>query len=149
MPSKPRKRASDEPDDADIEVIEHGTVRGVRLRHTAVSKDFVDSSRALGNSHLDTLIRHVLPNCIAPVSVIGTSLFATALLSESALAFLGLGVPPPHPTWGGMLADTKQFASTAVWLVLAPGLAISTTLLAVNLLGDALRDFFDPRMEQI
>ena len=120
-----------------------GTVLSIR------AKDFVDSSRALGNSHLDTLIRHVLPNCIAPVSVIGTSLFATALLSESALAFLGLGVPPPHPTWGGMLADTKQFASTAVWLVLAPGLAISTTLLAVNLLGDALRDFFDPRMEQI
>lgn len=122
------------------------------VRATVMSlrgKDFIDSARALGNSHTSTLIRHVLPNCIAPVAVIGTSLFATALLSESALAFLGLGVPPPNPTWGGMLADTKQFATSAVWLVLAPGLAISATLLAVNLLGDALRDFFDPRMEQV
>ncbi|EKF18319.1 ABC transporter permease [Nitratireductor pacificus] len=122
------------------------------VRATVMSlrgRDFIDSARALGNSHASTLIRHVLPNCIAPVAVIGTSLFATALLSESALAFLGLGVPPPNPTWGGMLADTKQFATSAVWLVLAPGLAISMTLLAVNLLGDALRDFFDPRMEQV
>lgn len=127
-----------------------GVSRIVRATVLSIkAKDFIDSSRALGNSHMDTLIRHVLPNCIAPVSVIGTSLFATALLSESALAFLGLGVPPPHPTWGGMLADTKQFATSAVWLVLAPGLAISVTLLAVNLLGDALRDFFDPRMEQV
>lgn len=126
-----------------------GVARIVRATVLSLkARDFVDSSRALGNSHADTLVRHVLPNCIAPVSVIGTSLFATALLSESALAFLGLGVPPPHPTWGGMLADTKQFATSAVWLVLAPGLAISATLLAVNLLGDALRDFFDPRMEQ-
>ena len=127
-----------------------GVSRVVRSSVLSIrAKDFIDSSRALGNSSLDTLLRHVLPNCVAPVSVIGTSLFATALLSESALAFLGLGVPPPHPTWGGMLADTKQFATSAVWLVLAPGLAISATLLAVNLLGDALRDFFDPRMEQI
>lgn len=127
-----------------------GVSRVVRATVLSIkAKDFVDSSRALGNSHVDTLLRHVLPNCIAPLSVIGTSLFATALLSESALAFLGLGVPPPHPTWGGMLADTKQFSTSAVWLVLAPGLAISVTLLAVNLLGDALRDFFDPRMEQV
>lgn len=122
----------------------------VRVVRSAVlsirEKDYVEASRALGNPGHVTLLRHVLPNCIAPLTVIGSSLFAAALLSESALSFLGLGVPPPNPTWGGMLADARQFAATAVWLVLVPGVAISLALLAINLLGDALRDYFDPRM---
>lgn len=119
------------------------------VRATALSlrqREFVSAARSLGRSNLRILTGHVVPNCVAPLTVLSTSLFATALLSESALAFLGLGVPPPNPTWGGMLAETKQFATSAPWLVLAPGLAISSVLLAANLLGDALRDYFDPRM---
>ena len=119
------------------------------VRSTALSlrqREFVAAARSLGKSNLRILADHVVPNCVAPLTVLSTSLFATALLSESALAFLGLGVPPPNPTWGGMLAETKQFATSAPWLVLAPGLVISSALLAANLLGDALRDYFDPRM---
>lgn len=112
-------------------------------------REYIDASRALGNPEIVTLVRHVIPNCVGPLTVIGTSLFATALLSESALSFLGLGVPPPFPTWGGMLADAKQFATSATWLVICPGLAISLALLAANLLGDALRDHFDPRMDAL
>ena len=120
-----------------------GTVLSLR------EKEFVEASHALGNAPLYTLVRHVIPNCIGPVTVIATSLFATALLSESALSFLGLGVPPPAPTWGGMLADAKQFLSSATWLALFPGLAISFVLLGINMAGDALRDRFDPRMSSL
>jgi len=120
-----------------------GTVLSLR------EKEFVDASRALGNSDWYTLARHIVPNVVGPLTVLATSLFATALLSESALSFLGLGVPPPAPTWGGMLADAKQFVSSATWLALFPGLAISWALLGINLFGDALRDYFDPRMNAI
>lgn len=112
-------------------------------------REFIDASRVLGNSEFTTLFKHVVPNCLGPLTVIGASIFATALLSESALSFLGLGVPPPFPTWGGMLADAKQFAASAPWLVFCPGLAISIALLAANLLGDGLRDYFDPRMDAL
>ena len=120
-----------------------GTVLSLR------EKEFVEASRALGNSDWYTLARHIVPNVVGPVTVLATSLFATALLSESALSFLGLGVPPPAPTWGGMLADAKQFVSSASWLALFPGIAISWALLGINLFGDALRDYFDPRMNTL
>lgn len=120
-----------------------GTVLSLR------EKEFVEASQAAGNGALYTLCRHVIPNCIGPITVIATSLFATALLSESALAFLGLGVPPPAPTWGGMLADAKQFLSSATWLAFFPGAAISLVLLGINMAGDALRDRFDPRMSSL
>ncbi|MFD2237641.1 ABC transporter permease [Aureimonas populi] len=124
----------------------------VRVVRSAVlsirEREYVDASRALGNGDLVTIVRHVIPNCVGPLTVMGSSLFASALLSESALSFLGIGVPPPYPTWGGMLADARQFAGSAPWLVVAPGVAISATLLGANMLGDALRDFFDPRMER-
>ncbi len=122
-------------------------VRGTTL--SLRRREFIDASTTLGNPDRVTLVRHVVPNCVAPITVLGTSLVATALLSESSLAFLGLGVPPPNPTWGGMLAEAKLFATSSPWLVIAPGLAISMALLAANLLGDALRDFFDPRMDRI
>ena len=83
------------------------------------------------------------------MTVLGTTFFALATLSESALSFLGLGVPPPYPSWGGMLADARTYYSVAPWLVAYPGLAIVLTLLGVNLLGDALRDRFDPRMARL
>ena len=112
-------------------------------------KDFVDASTVMGNSRSFTLVRHILPNTVGMVIVLATSLFGWALLAESALSFLGLGVPPPAPSWGGMLADSRNYFEEAPWLALAPGLTISLTLLGVNLLGDALRDHFDPRTRNL
>ncbi len=122
-------------------------VRGVVL--SVREKEYVEASRALGNSELYTVLTHVVPGCTSALTVIGTSIFGGALLSESALSFLGLGVPPPAPTWGGLLADATLYMETAPWLSIFPGLAISITLLGVNLFGDALRDRFDPRMNRL
>ena len=120
-----------------------GTVLSVRER------EFVDASRVMGNAEIFTLLRHVLPNCIAPVTVLATMLFGWALLAESSLSFLGLGVPPPAPSWGGMLSDARNFVANSTWLAIAPGLSISIALLGVNLLGDAVRDELDPRMKNL
>jgi len=117
-----------------------GTVLSLR------EKEYVEASRMIGNSEPYTLLRHVLPNCIAPVAVLATSMFGWVLLAESALSFLGLGVPPPAPTWGNMLAGARPYMQSAVWLGIAPGVCIALTLLGINLLGDSLRDRLDPRM---
>ncbi|SFU23146.1 ABC transporter permease [Mesorhizobium sp. YR577] len=119
------------------------------VRSTVLStreKEYVEASRVIGNSELYTMLAHILPNCLAPITVLGTSMFGWAILSESALSFLGLGVPPPAPTWGNMLASSQPFFEQALWLSLAPGFCISIALLGTNLLGDALRDHLDPRM---
>ena len=116
------------------------TVMSVRER------EFVEASRAMGNFELYTVLRHVLPNCAAPLTVLATSMFGWVVLAESALSFLGLGVPPPAPTWGNMLADARPYMESATWLGIAPGLCIALTLLGINLLGDSLRDRLDPRM---
>jgi peptide/nickel transport system permease protein len=92
------------------------------------------------------MARHILPNCIAPLTVLATSMFGWVLLAESSLSFLGLGVPPPAPTWGNMLASSRDFLSQAAWLGIFPGLCISLALLGINLAGDAVRDRLDPRM---
>jgi len=117
-----------------------GTVLSIR------EKEYIEASRVIGNSEFYSMIRHVMPNAIAPVAVLATSMFGWVLLAESALSFLGLGVPPPAPTWGNMLAASRPFMETAPWLGIAPGLCIALTLLGVNLLGDSLRDRLDPRM---
>ncbi|WP_233831665.1 ABC transporter permease [Paraburkholderia sp. ZP32-5] len=109
-------------------------------------KDFVTASITMGNSGCWTLMRHVLPHCFASLLVFSTSLFGSALLAESALSFLGLGVPAPEPTWGGMLADGRTAIDHALWLVLFPGAMISLALFGINLLGDGIRDLLDPRM---
>jgi peptide/nickel transport system permease protein len=121
-------------------------VRGAVL--SLREREFVEASRAMGNSEVFTVFRHVLPNCLAPLIVHATSMFGWVLLSESALSFLGLGVPPPAPTWGNMLASSRNFISQAPWLGIFPGLCISVSLLGINLLGDALRDRLDPRMRR-
>ena len=118
-----------------------GTVLSLR------EKEYVEASRMIGNPEWVTMLRHILPNCIAPVAVLATSMFGWVLLSESALSFLGLGVAPPAPTWGNMLSGARSYLESAVWLGLAPGLCIALTLLGINLLGDALRDRLDPRMQ--
>ncbi|WP_426959765.1 ABC transporter permease [Muricoccus radiodurans] len=118
-------------------------VRGAVL--SIREREFVEASRAIGNSEAVTMWRHVLPGTISPVIVLATGMFGWAILSESALSFLGLGVPPPAPTWGNMLAAARPYLESALWLSLAPGLCIALALLGVNLLGDALRDRLDPR----
>lgn len=110
-------------------------------------REYVEASRALGNGVAFTIARHVLPNALTPIAVLATSMFGWIILVESALSYLGLGVPPPAPTWGNMLSSAQPFVAVAPWLGLFPGIFITAVLLAVNLLGDALRDWLDPRMQ--
>lgn len=107
---------------------------------------FVEAARLFGHPHLFIILRHIVPNMVGPLTVLASAYFAQALLSESALSFLGLGVPPPYPSWGGILAESRQFVADAPWLSLFPGLLIVMSLLCINLTGDALRDYFDPRI---
>ena len=118
-----------------------GTVLSLR------EKEYIEASRVIGNSWMRTVFVHILPNCIAPLVVLATSMFGWVILAESALSFLGLGVPPPAPTWGNMLSSGRPYIESAAWLGIAPGACIALTLLGINLLGDALRDWLDPRME--
>ena len=110
-------------------------------------REFVAGARARGNRTLRLLLRHVLPNALTPIIVVATLELAFMIIYESALSFLGLGVQPPTPTWGWMLADGRNYVATAWWLATFPGLAIMLTVLAVNLLGDWLRDTLDPRLK--
>lgn len=118
-----------------------GTVLSLRER------EYVEASRVIGNSEWQTMRIHVLPNCVAPIAVLASSMFGWVILSESSLSFLGLGVPPPAPTWGNMLSSARPYLESAPWLGIAPGMCIAITLLSINLLGDAVRDHFDPRMD--
>jgi peptide/nickel transport system permease protein len=119
-------------------------VRGVVL--SLREREFIEASLVIGNSQLYTMWRHILPNCVAPLTVLATALFGWILLTESALSFLGLGVPPPAPTWGNMLAASRPYFGNAAWLGIFPGLCICLALLGTNLFGDVVRDLFDPRM---
>lgn len=107
--------------------------------------EFVEASAVMGNSRLYTLVVHILPNCLAPLIVLTTMMFGWVLLAESALSFLGLGVPPPEPSWGNILSEAKAYLIRFPLLGLLPGICISIALLGVNLLGDALRDELDPK----
>ena len=107
---------------------------------------FVEAARAIGMSETRIAIQHVLPNTLAPLIVLATAQLGSAILVESALAFLGLGVPEPHPSWGRMLSKSAaEYVRTAPWLVIFPGIAISAVVFGTNLFGDALRDLLDPR----
>ena len=107
---------------------------------------FVEAARAVGMSEARIAVQHVLPNTLAPLIVLATAQFGSAILVESALAFLGLGVPEPHPSWGRMLSESAaEYVRTAPWLVIFPGVAISLVVFGTNLLGDAIRDILDPR----
>ncbi len=112
------------------------------------TRDFVDAARSLGATNSRIIIKHILPNLMQAATVIGTFAMASAIISEASLSFLGLGVPPEIPTWGGMLADGRTYISTSWWMALFPGLCIFTTVLGINLLGDGLRDIFDPRLKR-
>lgn len=107
---------------------------------------YVEAARAVGMSEMRIAVNHVLPNTLAPLIVLGTAQFGSAILVESALAFLGLGIPEPHPSWGRMLSESAaEYVRTAPWLVIFPGIAISAVVFGTNLLGDAIRDMLDPR----
>ena len=107
---------------------------------------YVEAARAIGMSEMRIAVNHVLPNTLAPLIVLGTAQFGSAILVESALAFLGLGIPEPHPSWGRMLSESAaEYVRTAPWLVIFPGIAISAVVFGTNLLGDAVRDMLDPR----
>lgn len=107
-------------------------------------REFIQSAKAIGVSHYNILLRHLLPNLLGPVIVLMTLNIANNILLESSLTFLGLGVDPLTPSWGGMLADGRTYIQTAWWVTLFPGLAILLTVLGLNLLGDWLRDTLDP-----
>jgi len=111
------------------------------------SRDFVEAAKGLGASMSRILVRHLLPNAISIVIVQTTLTIATAILAESALSFLGLGVPPPTPSWGNMLTEGRLQLSRAWWIATSPGLAIFLTVLSLNVVGDGLRDALDPRLQ--
>jgi peptide/nickel transport system permease protein len=120
-------------------------VRGAAL--SLREREFVQAAQALGGGDGRILFRHILPNVFTPWLVVATLDMARVIVIESALSFLGLGVQPPAPTWGGMLADGRVYISTAWWLATFPGLAILVTVLGINLFGDGLRDTLDPRLK--
>jgi len=120
-------------------------VRGAVL--SLREREFVQAAHALGSRDGRVLVRHILPNAFTPWLVVATLDMARVIVIESALSFLGLGVQPPTPTWGGMLADGRVYISTAWWLATFPGLAILVTVLGINLFGDGLRDTLDPRLK--
>jgi len=129
-------------------VIAPGTSRVIRGAVLAVKENiYVEAARSIGASDLRISIRHVLPNVFAPVIIIATAWVGNAIVIEAALSFLGMGTPPPTPTWGGMLAgEGQRNLENAPWLAIFPGLAISIVVLSFNMLGDALRDVLDPRL---
>ncbi len=111
-------------------------------------QEFVEAARAIGASNATIIFREVIPNCLAPIIVQATLSVAGAILSTASLSFIGLGVQPPDPEWGAMLSGGRNFMRDALHLTLFPGLAIVITVLALNLLGDGLRDALDPRLKQ-
>jgi peptide/nickel transport system permease protein len=120
-------------------------VRGEVL--SVKQRDFVQAVRCLGASDGRIILRHILPNVTTPLIVVATFSVAQMIIAEASLSFLGLGVQPPEPTWGGMLADGRKYLDGAWWVATFPGLAIMLTVLSVNFVGDWLRDWMDPRLD--
>jgi dipeptide transport system permease protein len=124
----------------------------VRLTRASVlnerGKDYVTSARVAGASPFYLMTRSILPNCLGPVTVQATLSFSNAILDAAALGFLGMGAQPPTPEWGTMLAEAREFILRAWWVVTFPGMAILITVLAVNLVGDGLRDALDPKLKR-
>jgi peptide/nickel transport system permease protein len=122
-------------------------VRGAVL--SVKSSAYIDAARALGAHDVRIVVSHVLPNVAAPIIILGTVALGNVILAEAALSFLGLGIPPPTPSWGGDLSGAgRQYFQTVPWLAICPGVAISLAVLAFNLFGDALRDTWDPRLRR-
>ncbi|OHV85415.1 ABC transporter permease subunit [Ensifer sp. LCM 4579] len=124
----------------------------VRLTRAAVmaekTRDYVVAAKVAGAGHLRLMFKTILPNCMAPLIVQATLSFSSAILDAAALGFLGMGAQPPTPEWGTMLAEAREFILRAWWVVTLPGLAILLTVLAINLMGDGLRDALDPKLKR-
>jgi peptide/nickel transport system permease protein len=124
---------------------------GVRIVRAAAltvrEMDFVHAAQVSGASSLRIVVRHILPNCFSPLLVHLTFIFAYAMLAEAALSFLGVGIQPPIASWGNIIAEGRDYATEAWWVMLFPGIAISLAALSLNLLGDALGDLLDPRQK--
>jgi peptide/nickel transport system permease protein len=126
-----------------------GTCRFVRAELLALrEQDFVRAAQALGLSDSRIIFRHMVPNAIAPVLVSATIAVASAILTESALSYLGFGVQPPDASWGNILADGRTFLFDAPWLFVIPGVAILVVVLSFNLVGEGLRDALNPRLRR-
>lgn len=123
-----------------------------RLTRTQVvslrEREFVEAARALGAPTKRILFRHLVPNLLSPLLVITTNEFGHILLSAASLSFLGLGIPPEIPSWGGMLNEARSYLMGMAWMAVIPGVAIFLTVLSINLIGDGLRDLFDPRLKK-
>lgn len=120
-------------------------IRGTVI--TLKEQEFIEAARAVGCSNARIIIVHLVPNCLAPLIVMGTMQVAYNILSEAGLSFLGLGIQPPQASWGGMLAEGRPYMETAWWWGVFPGLALALTVLGFNLFGDGLRDVLDPRLK--
>ena len=124
----------------------------VRLTRAAVmsekTRDYVTAARVAGAGNIRLMFRTILPNCLAPLIVQATLSFSSAILDAAALGFLGMGAQPPTPEWGTMLAEAREFILRAWWVVTFPGIAILVTVLAINLMGDGLRDALDPKLKR-
>lgn len=121
-------------------------VRGETL--SLKQREFIEAARAIGAPDRLLLWRHILPNVLPPVTVVATFSVARVIIAEASLSFLGLGIPPPMPSWGAMLDEGRNYITTGWWLALFPGLAILVLVLGINLVGDWVRDVLDPRMER-
>ncbi len=122
--------------------------RVIRSAALAASKfEYVEAARGIGCRRLRILFRHILPNCVPPFIIVVSVLLGQAITVEAALSFLGLGVPPPNPSWGRSLSEAMPYMGKSPWLAIFPGIALSLAVFGANLLGDALRDVMDPRMK--
>lgn len=122
--------------------------RTVRASVLSIKRtEFVEAAKAQGATDRRILLRHILPNCLSPLIVQETFIFAYAVLAESSLSFIGVGAPPPTPSWGNILSEGRVYMRAAPWITVAPGCALALTVLGLNLLGDGLRDVLDPRMK--
>ena len=128
-----------------IAAVNSRVIRGATI--TVAHGTYVEAARAVGCGHARIIVRHILPNVIATIIILATIGLGTAILAESALSFLGFGVPPPYPAWGAMLSGSgRTYMFRAPWMAIWPGIAISLAVFGFNMLGDALRDVLDPRL---
>jgi peptide/nickel transport system permease protein len=128
-----------------IAAVNSRVIRGATI--TVAQTTYVEAARAVGCGHARIIVRHILPNVTATVIILATIGLGAAILAESALSFLGFGVPPPYPAWGGMLSGSgRTYMFRAPWMAIWPGVAISLAVFGFNMLGDALRDVLDPRL---
>jgi len=124
-----------------------GVARLVRAQVLSIKeREFVLAVRSLGATHSTVIVRHILPNVLTPIIVIFSMGLGASIMAESSLSFLGLGAQPPHPSWGSMISGGLDYLRVAPWLSLAPGIVVTLTVLGFNLVGDALRDLYDPKL---